>query len=405
VSAGAASWAWGAVTLLAAALWALITASLARVWLLLPRLDAFPGDEPSGGWPRLSVVVPSRDEAAAVEAGCRSLLAQDYPDLELIAVDDRSRDATGAILDRLAAEDGRLVVVHVDSLPEGWLGKNNACDRGARVASGRYLLFTDGDVVFAPGTLRRAVAFACAHGLGHLVAFPHLVAPGFWERAFQTAFGVFLNLKFRTWELRRPGTRAFVGVGAFNLVAREAYDRIGGHRRIAFEVVDDAKLGLILRRSGVPQGAIDSGGLVKVRWNAGFRGSLRGLMKNAFAAAEFEWRQVLLIHLGVLVLALGPLLAALLAPVDWMRATGLLTALAAVLIHGAVARAMAGGSGLEGLTFPLCALAILGVLLASAVAVTLRGAVVWRGTRYPIGRLREACVRERDWPWDRAPGW
>jgi hypothetical protein len=396
---------WGVLTLSAAALWTLILVSFARVRLLLPRLDGVPGEAPAEGWPRLSVIVPSRDEAAAVEAGCRSLLAQDYPDLELIAVNDRSSDATGAILDRLAAEDARLRVVHIESLPEDWLGKNHACHRGARQASGRWLLFTDGDVVFGPGALRRAVAFAQAHGLGHLVAFPHLVAPGFWERAFQTAFGVFLNLKFRTWELRRPGSRAFVGVGAFNLVARDAYDRIGGHQRLAFEVVDDAKLGMVLRRSGIPQGAIDSGGLVRVRWNAGLRGSLRGLMKNAFAAAEFEWRQVLLIGLVVLLLAVVPPLAALLAPLPELRAFALATALAAVLVHGAVARAMAGGTGLEGLSFPLCALAILGVLLASAIAVTRRGAVVWRGTRYPIRRLREACVRERDWPPEAAPGW
>jgi hypothetical protein len=237
------------------------------------------------------------------------------------------------------------------------------------------------------------------------VAFPHLIAPGYWERAFQTAFGVFLNLKFRTWELRRAGTRAFVGVGAFNLVAREAYDKIGGHERLAYEVVDDAKLGLILRRSGVPQGAIDSGGLVRVRWNAGLRGSLRGLMKNAFAGAEFEWRQVALIHLAVLLLAVVPTLAALLAPDPVLRGVALATALASVLTHAAVARAMAGGSGLEGVSFPLCALAMLGVLLASAAAATARGAIVWRGTRYPLARLRAACVHERDWPTHAAPGW
>lgn len=397
--------AWAALTLLAAGLWTVVVLSLGRVRLFMPRLDAVTPAPPGGRWPRVSVVVPSRDEAEAIETATRSLLAQDYPELELIAVDDRSSDATGAILDRLAGLDPRLTVVHVDALPEGWIGKNHACHRGARRASGDWLLFTDGDVIFDPGALQRAVAFAAQNRLGHLVAFPHLVTRGFWERAFQTAFGVFLNLKFRTWELRRARTAAFVGVGAFNLVSREAYERVGGHERIAYEVVDDAKLGLILRRSGVRQGAIDSGGLVRVRWNAGLRGSLRGLMKNAFAAVEFDWGQVLLVTAGVTLLALVPYVVALLAPDPVLRGVGLAIAAAAVLIHGAVARTMAGGTGLEGLSFPLCSLAIVGVLLASAWAVTRRGAVVWRGTRYPLARLRAACVRERDWPREASLGW
>ena len=397
--------AWTALTLLAAALWSITIASLARIRLFMPRLDTVAPETPAGGWPPVSVVVPSRDEAGAVEKATRSLLEQDYPDLEVIAVDDRSTDGTGAILDRLAETDPRLGVVHVESLPEHWLGKNHACHRGARRASGEWLLFTDGDVVFAPEALRRAVAFALAYRLGHLVAFPHLIAPGFWERAFQTAFGMFLNLKFRTWGLRRARTPAFVGVGAFNLVSRNAYERIGGHERLAYEVVDDAKLGLILRRSGVRQGALDSADLVRVRWNAGLRGSLRGLMKNAFAAVEFDWSRVALVTSAVALLALAPIAVAGLAPDPVLRGLGLAMAVAGAVIHAAVARAMTQGTGLEGLTFPLCAIAIVGVLLASATAATRRRAIVWRGTRYPLGRLRAACVRERDWSWDATPGW
>jgi len=159
MSPGASILAWAALTLLAAALWSAIVVSLTRVWLFLPRLDAVPPDPPGGRWPRVSVVVPSRDEAEAIEAAAQSLLVQDYPELELIAVDDRSSDGTGAILDRLAAADRRLGVVHVDALPEDWLGKNHACHRGAERATGEWLLFTAGDVVFAPGALRRVAGW------------------------------------------------------------------------------------------------------------------------------------------------------------------------------------------------------------------------------------------------------
>src|SRR6266511_4835590 len=231
---------------------------------------------------------PGRDEAAGVERAMRSLLAQDGVELEVVAVDDRSSDGTGAILDGLAAADPRLAVLHVRALPDGWLGKNHACHAGAGRAQGDWLLFTDADVVFAPEALRRAVDAARAHGLGHLAVPPRLVAPGFLERAFVSAFAALLAPLVRIADLRRPGTRAYFGVGAFNLVRRDAYARSGGHLRLPLEVVDDLKLGLLLRRSGVAQGVARSDGLVEVRWHEGFVRSVLGLVKNAFAALEYR---------------------------------------------------------------------------------------------------------------------
>ena len=228
---------------------------------------------PQTGWPRLSVVVPARNEATDIEEALRSLLAQDYPDLEVIAVDDRSEDGTGVILDRLATEHASLRVLHIAELPDGWLGKTHACHAGARLATGSFLLFTDADVRFAPDALRRAIAFATSKRLGHLVAWPQLIAPGFWERCFQATFAMFLNFKLRPWELHVPGSRGFVGMGAFNLVSRDSYAKVGGHEILAMEVVDDVKLGLVLRRSGIRQGSIAAGDLVRVPWARGLSGS------------------------------------------------------------------------------------------------------------------------------------
>src|SRR4051794_14286975 len=121
--------------------------------------------EPDGGWPTLAVLFAARDEEGMVGEATRSMLAQDYPGLEVIAVDDRSVDATGAILDAIAAEDGRLRVVHVRELPPGWLGKTHALQGGSEATSARWLLFTDADVVLGPGALRKAVAFAEAGDL------------------------------------------------------------------------------------------------------------------------------------------------------------------------------------------------------------------------------------------------
>jgi hypothetical protein len=353
----------------------------------------------------VTIVVPCRDEALSVERAMRSLLSQDLPGLQIVAVDDRSRDGTGEILDRLAARDPRLEVVHVRVLPDGWLGKNHACHAGARRARGAWLLFTDADVVFAPDALRRALAAARAHGLGHLAVVPRFVAPGLLERAFVTAFAAVLAPLVGVRELRRPGTRAYFGVGAFNLVRRDAYERAGGHARLPLEVVDDVKLGLLLRRSGVPQGGADSGGLVSVRWQHGFLPSVLGLVKNAFAALEYRpLRAVAAAAMGV---AGGVLPVALLAlgPTPLVRGLAAAALAVAVLHHAEAARRLAGSSGAEGLLMPLCAVLLSAVVLGSAVAVRARGGVVWRGTHYPLERVRAGCLREEDLPASGAVGW
>jgi hypothetical protein len=398
------------VLLLAAAvLGALAWLRVAWVGILtdrsVDRLGDGPADPPPGGFPPLTVVVPARDEAARIEGAVRSLLAQDYPGIRVVAVDDRSRDATGAILDRLAAGDGRLSVVHVTDLPPGWLGKNHACALGAEAAVDGWLLFTDGDVFFAPGALRRAVAYAEQHRLGHLVALPRLVAPGFLERAFVATFAALVNPAFRTWELRRPGTAAYAGIGAFNLVRRADHLRTGGHRLLRLEAVDDVKLGVVLRRSGVPQGAVDSCGQVSVRWNAGFVASWVGLLKNAFAGTEYRWSVALATAAALAVTSAGPAAAALAGPGVATRVAGVVGWLLGAAVVGVVARRFAGGAGLEGLLLPLTGTALASVILASAVVTTARGGIVWRGTRYPLAELRAGCVRERDWSPARAVGW
>ena len=356
-------------------------------------------------WPRVSVIVPCRNEAAGVVAAVSSLLAQDYPDLEIVAVNDRSEDATGALLDGMARQDARLTVLDIRTLPEGWLGKIHAVHEGARRATGEWLLFTDGDVVFAPDALKRSVAFATAHGLGHFVALPTFIADGFLERAFLATFALTLSAKLDPSRLSVPKSRAFVGVGAFGLVQRDAYARIGGHERLAFEVADDLKLGLLLRRHGVAQGCLDADGLVSVRWQNGLLATLRGLEKNAFAGCE--WRGAVAAVAVFLILAstLLPYLPLVLPLASWtLPLAGIAAALPLVAV-GLSARRVSGGSGLEGFLAPLAALALAGVIAWSTVLTLARGGILWRGTFYPLDELRRNCVREWSMSTAAAVGW
>ena len=369
-----------------------------------PTLREWSGPSPSP-WPRLSVIVPCRNEAAGVEKAMTSLLAQDYPDLEIVAVNDRSEDGTGALLDALSALDPRLTVLHIDTLPIGWLGKNNAMHQGARRASGSWLLFTDGDVVFEPETLKRSVAFAEAHGLGHFVALPLFLAHGFLERAFVSTFAMALAIKLDPLALCVPKSWAYVGVGAFGLVRREAYLKIGGHERLAFEVADDLKLGLLLRRNGVAQGCLDSDGMVSVRWQNGLFASLRGLEKNAFSGCEWNTGIAAIAILGVVSAAVLPYLPLVMTAPSWALPLAIAAAALPILLVGAAARRMSGGTGLEGLVAPLSTAGLGGVIAWSTLLALVRGGIVWRGNFYPLAELRKRCVREFGMSAANAVGW
>ena len=381
-----------------------LLARLLAFRLNFPTLREWDGPTPAS-WPKVSVIVPCRNEATGVETAMSSLLAQDYPDLEIVAVDDRSEDETGALLDALAAKDSRLTVLHIKDLPEGWLGKNNALQQGASRASGPWLLFADGDVVFEPAALKRSVSFAEAHGLGHFVALPQFEAHGFLERAFVSTFAIALSIKLDPARLCVPKTWAYVGVGAFGLVRREAWEKIGGHQRLAFEVADDLKLGLLLRRGGIAQGCLTADGMVRVRWQHGLIASLRGLEKNAFAGCEWNTALAVLAVGGVISAALLPYAPLFLALPGWTHPLALIAALVPILLVGASARRLSGGSGLEGLLAPVGAVTLGCVIAWSTLLALVRRGIVWRGTFYPLAELRQRCVREWGMSATNAVGW
>lgn len=369
-----------------------------------PTLREWSGPDPKA-WPKVSVIAPCRNEGGNVEQAMSSLLAQDYPDLEIVAVNDRSEDDTGAVLDRLARNDTRLRVVHIDTLPSGWLGKNNAMHRGASEARGEWILFTDGDVIFEPGALKRSVAFATAHGLGHFVAMPRFIAHGFLERAFVSTFAIALGIKLDPVRLCVPKSWAYIGVGAFGLVRRDAYESIGGHLRLAFEVADDLKLGLLLRRHGVAQGALDADGMVSVRWQNGLLASLRGLEKNAFAGCEWSTALAVVAVLGVTAAALLPYVPLFFITPSWTHPLAALAAALPMIAVSSSARRFSGGLGLEGLLAPLGAVTLGAVIAWSTILALLRRGIVWRGTFYPLDELRKRCVREFGMSAERAVGW
>jgi glycosyltransferase involved in cell wall biosynthesis len=357
----------------------------------LRQLEPLAGQRPLTGVPPLvSLITAARDEERGIEAAARSLLAQQYPALEFVMVNDRSSDRTGAILASLAATDPRLRVVTLRELPPGWLGKNNALREGAAAARGEWLLFADADIVLHPTAVARAMGYAERRGLDHLTVLPELRMPGLLLEAFVASFVVLLAGFLRPWKARDPRSSAFVGVGAFNLVRASSYAAAGGHEPIRLRPDDDLKLGKILKRSGARQDLVLGQGMVAVEWYRTLGEVIRGLMKNSFSIVEYHASLMLLGAAFYLLVGLGPPAAILFGagPTRWLGALAMIFLL---LLHLRGTRE-AGVRRRAALLYPLIAVVLAWIVLRAMVLNLWQGGIVWRATFYPLSELRRNRV-------------
>jgi glycosyltransferase involved in cell wall biosynthesis len=342
---------------------------------------------------RVSIIVPARNEAADIEESLTSLLRLDYQDYEVIAVDDRSTDGTGQIMDRLAAipaAQGRLRVIHVDQLPKQWLGKTHAMWSAARRATGDWLLFTDADVTFRPDSLRRAMAYADAERADHVVLFPQIVMKKPGERMMVAFFQTLFVFGHRPWKTADPEAPDHMGVGAFNLVRRSTYESVGTYERLRLEVLDDMKLGKVVKNAGFRQRNVFGDDLISLHWAKGAWGMVENLTKNFFAVLSFQWWRVLASCCAFAFLNLLPFAGVWLAH-GWQR---LLYAVALLSMFG-IYVGMSRRSPIPPYYFllhPISTALFLYILLRSMSLTLWRGGVVWRGTRYPLEELRKGMV-------------
>ncbi|MBF5041107.1 glycosyltransferase [Aggregicoccus sp. 17bor-14] len=382
-----------ALLVLSALYWAFVALQLLRAMRQVPQLAELQPPPPPR-WPRLSLVIPACDEEATLEPALRSRLREDYPELELVVIDDRSTDATGAIVDRVAAEDARVRALHIRSLPEGWLGKVHALHRGVEQASGEWLLFTDADVHLEPGTLRTAVAYCESRGLDHLGVFPEVWSASFRLDVALGTFGRLVALAARPHAVEDPRSRAAFGVGAFNLVRRSALERSPGLSWLRLELLDDAALGQMLKRSGARCGMAMGRGRVGLTFYPSLRELARGTEKNGFAGAgRFSQLRLVLFCLTLLALEGTPFAALLAFGHPLVQLAGGAIAALAVGASMVGSRWMARPV-LPNLLLPLGTLFFVGCLLRSGYLAHRRGGIAWRGTLYPTALLRAGARYE-----------
>jgi cellulose synthase/poly-beta-1,6-N-acetylglucosamine synthase-like glycosyltransferase len=342
---------------------------------------------------RVSVIIPARDEERCIERAVRSHLSQAYPDLEVVAVNDRSSDRTGEILVALAQEDSRLRVVTGSEPPDGWLGKPHALHLGASAATGEVLLFADADVVYDPRTLGEAVSLLESGRLDFVALLPRFATEGFWESvlmpyvlgAYFTGIGFLSNVDWPRW--------VAAGGGAGNLIRRPVYEALGGHAALKDSVVDDVHLAFRAKRAGFRTRAVRAEDRVSVRMYRGLFEVVNGFTKNIGYVLQGFLGAMLFVLTAVITLfwVVPPLVtaAALLgAPVATQDVLIAAAGFALVVAARLAAAAALNDKLWPAVTHPIMA-AIWGFIICRSLYHRIvRGRLVWRGREFDARAAR-----------------
>ncbi|MGA9644079.1 MAG: glycosyltransferase family 2 protein [Terriglobales bacterium] len=345
------------------------------------------------GEPRVSIIVPARNEERDIRATLERLQELDYSNYEVIAVDDRSTDRTGKIMDEVAADAAlrdRLRILHVSQLPVGWMGKTHAMWTAANEATGDWLLFTDADVLFKPESLRRVVAYAEAEKADHVVLFPRMIMEHAGERMMIAFFQALFVFGHRPWKVADPGAQDHMGVGAFNMVRRPVYEAVGSYRKLRMEVLDDMKLGKIIKNAGYAQRNVFGEDLISLHWVRGTFGLVENLTKNFFALLSFQWPRTVASIVALAFLNLGPFVGVFLAH-GWARVPYAVALASLFGIYYGMSR-MSDVPAYYFFLHPVSTSVVVYTVARSMVLTLRQGGIVWRGTKYPLEELRKGMV-------------
>ncbi len=339
-------------------------------------------------WPKVSLVVPACNEALTILSATQSLLQMDYPNLELLLVDDRSTDGTFEIIQRLAQDDPRVKFVRVNTLPAGWLGKVHALHQGVLASTGEWLLFSDADVHFQMHSLKKAIVDSQRNNLGFLAVTPSIVKGTLLLRIIVAQFVHWASISIDLKRIKDAHYRDSIGTGAFNLIRKSAYDRSRGLEWLKMEVVDDAGIAFELKASKAKVGVLSGLGEIEIEWYPTLIEFIRGLEKNGFAIFQYSLAFLTTVYLGVVAIFVGMMIAPFMAQsantmcFTWLCLSLYLAASALSL------RSMMTISPFVVVLFPFTFVLMPLVFVRSAVLCLWNQGVHWRGTFYPLAELR-----------------
>ncbi len=336
--------------------------------------------------PSVSIIFSALNEEADIEAAVLALLNIDYPNFEVIAINDRSKDKTGAILNALKGRFPQLQVHHITDLPSGWFGKNHALFYGSQRAKGEWLLFTDADVLMRPDTLAKTVSYALENHLQHLTIHEQHLRNTFGLKILLLALYVIHSMVIKPWRIKYEWSHKSLGHGAFNLVNKSAYEQAGTHQAIALECLDDLKLGELIKSKGFKQDVVDGRDFVQREWYLSLPDMIKGWEKNSFAYVNYRLDILVLSTIFATLFFISPIIMVWLAD-DTLRWLSLANISLMLIISGYVCHQFRLAIGYAPF-YPAAILLLLYTIWNSACSVYMNKGVIWRGTHYPIEQLR-----------------
>jgi hypothetical protein len=340
-------------------------------------------------YPKLSVIITARDEAATLEKAMESRLRDDYPDVEFILVDDRSTDGTSDIVNRIACNDPRVKPLHITELPDGWLGKVWALNEGSKMSNGEWFLFSDGDVHLEPGTLKKSIEYVEDHGYDHLSLIPEIESGSFILDIVLAVFFRLLSISARFWDVQNPKSNAYMGIGAFNLVRRSAFERTLGFEWLKLEPGDDAALGKLMKLYKFRSSILIGVGLIRVKWYSSIREMTVGMERTSLSAfAGYGMIRPVVQGILGLIAELSPYLALFFVGFPSVQIMGAVGLSASILVALGMSR-WSHRPIVPGLLAPIGIVIMIGMLLRGAWLGHVRGGIYWRGTFYSIKTLRD----------------
>ena len=344
-------------------------------------------------YPSISIIVTGRNEEQHINEAIRSMAKSDYPNLTIIAVNDRSNDRTGEILNQIAQDHKNVKPVHIDSLPNDWLGKTHALHRGLSMADSEWILFTDADIKFSNQVLQKAIFILKSTNADHMTAYPEILHGTVLEKGFVSAFGLLFAIDRPSWRVENPKTKTHIGIGAFNLISKKALTDIKGFDNLKMSVDDDIRLGEMLKTYGYRTKTAFGVNHLSLKWQADLKAYIKGFEKNAFASMDFNLGLAAFALFGVFIMTMLPTLTLLFFPLfDKIIAAAILALLAFIL------REAKRSTKIEEkyvFLLPLSGL-LFAVSIANSVYATLKaGGIAWRDTFYPISQLKNHISHRR----------
>jgi chlorobactene glucosyltransferase len=350
----------------------------------MPRLDPAPASASSASTPRVSVVVAARNEELDLPATLASLVAQDYPNLEIVVVEGGSTDGTARVIDSYAP---RVRRVDEPPLPAGWVGKNWGCWTGAGSTSGEWLLFVDADVVLHPAAVRTTVEWALQEQAALATLASHVEMVGFWERTVLPFYVQMVLTYFRAPRVNRPRSRAAMANGQFWLTRRTDYDAVGGHAAVRSQIVEDVAIAQRYRAAGRALRIAWAPTLLRTRMYRDRVEMADGILRTVGGTNYSVLRQVgfALGLVGLFWLPLALLPVGIELGSAWIAGWGAVVAFALFGKHVVFARAV-GAPAAYGLLYPVAVGFYLVLLLKSIARGVRHRDLDWKGRSYPVRR-------------------